>query len=691
MRSLLAALTASVSLLPIQAVAQSGTIRLDEVVVAAETGETGGSTETGAADGSADAAPGDGNGAGEGSVGGTGFAEGTANSTTITQGQLERENPQDLADVFQTDPGVVVGSSIPMSQKLYVQGVEEPNLAVTIDGTRQNNRIFHHSATTLVDPDLLKAVRVDPGVAPADAGPGALGGAIAFETKDVGDLLQPGRMFGGLIGGEYITNGDIFSTNAALYGRYQGFEALAYGKWADGGIRKDGNGNDIVGSGTGLLSGIGKLAYEAPTGDRIEAAFEIVNDDEARPYRSNIGVIVGGRPVPLTRNYEMQRQNFTLTYTDESPGDWWDPKVQIGYSVTDLDIPEDEQRSQGTTGSFNGRAQNTIHGGFGSITFGTDFFIDSTELDYRYYPDRTSDESGDEHAQNVGVYTQARLDWTPRLRTSFGARVDLQHFEGNNGYDITDAGPSLNVTGEYDVTDFLTAYAGASRVWAGFPLTETFILNPNWDYSGDLVPTTSDNLVAGLKANWRGFSAGAKVFQTQIYDARTPDYNVGAFVQRDVRTRGYELTAGYSSHGFDATVGYAYVDADLDGNSADSDLGRYLTTPLGHIVKAAASYTYAPWGLTVGANAEFAFENDDTFDPYFTAPPDPIPGYEVVNAFAEWTPPRYEHITLRVEANNIFDEAYVSRATYGQEYTSQGITPLYEPGRSFTLRATARY
>ncbi|MEQ8371040.1 MAG: TonB-dependent receptor plug domain-containing protein, partial [Alphaproteobacteria bacterium] len=117
-------------------------------------------------------------------VAGSGGPGATADPTTVSIGieTLERLDPQDLQDVFRSTPSVQVGSSLPISQKVYVNGVEETNLAVTIDGSRQKNKLFHHNTTTLIDPDLLKAVRVNPGVAPADAGPGALGGSIAYET-----------------------------------------------------------------------------------------------------------------------------------------------------------------------------------------------------------------------------------------------------------------------------------------------------------------------------------------------------------------------------------------------------------------------------------------------------------------------------------------------------------------------------
>ena len=117
----------------------------------------------------------------------------------LSSDDLARAKPSDLQDVFVSEPTIEVGSPLPVSQKLYVNGVEETQLLVTIDGGRQNNKIFHHNATTLIDPTLLKAVSINPGVAPADIGPGALGGSIEYETKDVADLLDECETFGGFV------------------------------------------------------------------------------------------------------------------------------------------------------------------------------------------------------------------------------------------------------------------------------------------------------------------------------------------------------------------------------------------------------------------------------------------------------------------------------------------------------------
>lgn len=56
---------------------------------------------------------------------------------------------------------------------------------------------------------------------------------------------------------------------AAVYGRTGGFEYLAFEKIAEGGTRTDGDGDEIIGLGTDPVSGLGKIAYAATSGDRV--------------------------------------------------------------------------------------------------------------------------------------------------------------------------------------------------------------------------------------------------------------------------------------------------------------------------------------------------------------------------------------------------------------------------------------
>ncbi|WP_244484238.1 TonB-dependent receptor [Rhizobium sp. Leaf453] len=610
-----------------------------------------------------------------------------AGEIQISAEELEQKNPATIADVFSGEPGISVGSSLPMSQKVYVHGIEETNLAVTIDGSRQNNKVFHHSGTNLIDPGLLKAVGVDAGVAPADAGPGALGGAIAYETKDARDLID-GNGFGGFVTSSYNFNSETVTTGISGYGVQDGIDFLGYFNFGKGNDFSAGNGDTVEGTSTDLLSGIGKLGFEADSGDRFEISHERVHDDAPRPFRANTGFIDGRPPwEPRVRDYKMDRQNTVFTYTDTTPEGWWEPKLVLAYSKTELEVPiylpsgggVPSYTDTGITDSFNGKFENKFSFDIGNVIAGVDFYNDEAELDDPFEP-------ATEKARNFGVYAQARLEPWERTRLSFGARGDTQKFTGTTGEEWNNSGFSSNVSGEYDIVeDLLTAKAGYSHVWAGIPLAENFIMNPNWVYGDGPEPVTSDNYNVGLEANYNDFTIEGSIFQTDIDDARSPRYAALRGIEaHDVRSRGFEIGGGYNWGDGYFKVKYANIDVEIDGAPADSDIGTYLAAPAGEIITLQAVHTFTDYGVTVGADAEIALDYDDV-----AVGSTPFEGYQVFNAFVEYKPPTHQNLTFRADIKNIFDETYSDRATYGQEFGT--VTPLYEQGRAFILTAKATF
>ncbi|XDB00089.1 TonB-dependent receptor [Sulfitobacter sp. LCG007] len=608
----------------------------------------------------------------------------------VTSEGIALSNPADLSELFVAEPTIAVGSSIPMSQKVYVQGIEENNLAISIDGARQNNKVFHHNTTTLIDPALLKSVRIEPGVASADAGPGALGGALAYETKDVADLLAMGDTFGGRYKFEYDSNGDIFSNNVTLYGRQGGFEYLGFLKYAEGNLREDGSGADIIGSGTNVLSGLGKVAYETDSGSRFELSYEQVGDDEARPYRANIGEIVGGRPVPLTRPYDLERRNIVFTYSETDPTALWDPTIRLAYSATELLNDESDttaaQKTFGETTSFSGTLSNRFSLTWGEINAGLDFYDDEARIDYDSLTNPAFDENAREKLRNIGVFTQVRMEPTAATRLSFGARADFQDFTGVDGSEQSESGLSANLSGEVDVTEHLTLSAGYAHVWGGLELAENYIMNPAWIYpGGGLQTVTADSFYVAARYDFGNWAVDGKVFGTQIDDARAASYSDGPGLTTDVESRGFEIGVGTAWENGFFRAGFASIDTELNGRAADSFDGNYLTMPMGDFLTFQVAHRLNN-GVLIGGDAQIAFDYDDTYD-FVTGGRGPeLPGYTVVNTFAEYSPKRMKNLTLRAEINNLFDEDYSSRATYGQEFVGE-VVPLKEPGRSLRLSA----
>lgn len=616
------------------------------------------------------------------------------NDVDVTGEDLARTKPTDLQDVFKGEPTVAVGSSIPTSQKIYVNGVEETNLIVTIDGSRQNNKVFHHAATNIIDPALLKAVKVSPGVATADQGPGALGGGIAFETKDVADLLSEGDNFGGFTALEFNSNGGTVTSGNAIYGRRGGFEYLGYLKYAGGDQFKDGNGTKVVGSKTHLWSGLAKFAVDTADAGRFELSYERLIDDNARPYRANIGAIIGGRPVPATQIYDFDRQNVVLSYSANRSA-MWNPEALVAFSSTDLQTDNTVSVTKGRTQSLNGKLQNTFELSLGDVIAGVDFYRDSTQLDFVY---RGVPQQGKERATNVGAFVQANLTPTDTTLISAGLRADRQEFTGVGDRKFKDTGFSANISGEVEVTSDLTLSAGYSNVWGGVVLAESYLLNPAWQYPAEMKAVSSDNLYLAAEFERDGWSVSGKLFRTKINDARTPSWSVSAPVTdvtlapsktADLKTEGFEVGLGYDwGIGF-VNLAYAKVDTDLNGAPADSYAGNYLTMPLGKIVSVEAGHTFQDLGLTVGTDMQFALKETRVSDAGVNGANREIPGYEVVNIFAEYKPRGMKNLTVRGEINNLFDEAYAARGTYGQEFAS--VEPLLEPGRSFKLMATLNF
>lgn len=607
-----------------------------------------------------------------------------ARRTIITADDLERKNAGDVRRVFAGETGVRVGGSIPMSEKVYVLGVEETNLAVSIDGSRQNNKVFHHNGTTLIDPSYLKVARVDSGVAPADAGPGALAGAIAYETKSARDFLDENGI-GGMVKTSYNTNGGVSTNNAGVYARQDWADVMASATYAKGGKFKDGHGDRVRGSATDMQSGLGKLGLQADSGDRLDISAERVRDSSNRPYRGNIGNL-SGRPAwePKERQYTLERDNLTLSYSDATPTDLWNPKVVLAHSGTTVTLPiytsTTSYPGEGETTSLNGKAENTVTFSAGTVTLGADFYRDRAS-----YQDRTM--AAKEKADNTGLYAQARLNPVDPLHLSFGVRNDWQTFTGSAGQEWSQSGTSPNVSGELDVVPgLLKAKAGYAHVWSGVPLAENFIMNPAWTYATPPRPVQSDNVTAGLELTHSGFTVDWQVFQLKMDDVRDAEFNSArATLTRDVLSQGYEAGVRYGWDGGFARVAYADIDVTIDGKPADSDTGTYIATPMGKVISLAAEHVFRDAGVTIGGDVDIVLDNDKA------APGNlPLKGYEVVNLYAAYQlPGDYSNVSLRADVLNLFDAVYADRATYGQEFST--VTPLYQPGRSFLLTATATF
>lgn len=273
----------------------------------------------------------------------------SATSVYVADAELERATMGDLKDLFSGISSVSVGGAIPVAQKIFVNGIDMLNLAISVDGVSQNNRVFHHASANAFDLGLMKFVRVDPGVAPADAGPNAVAGAVVMETIDVADMLEDGDNFGGKLRLSYDDNGETFGRAVTLGARIGGFEILGYGKIMTGEDYTDGDGDTVTGTAADLQSGLVKLAYEAPSGDRVEFSVQQMRDKAERNFRANFGEGTRGLVV-----YDTERTIASLKYENTNDTGLWDPEFVLGFSETVVNAPLFED-SMGTSNTVNAK------------------------------------------------------------------------------------------------------------------------------------------------------------------------------------------------------------------------------------------------------------------------------------------------------------------------------------------------
>lgn len=609
-----------------------------------------------------------------GNYNGDRFAEAADRNTSIyiSEEAIERaEAGGDLRDLFADESSVTVGGGIPIAQKLYVNGLDMINLNVTIDGTMQNNRAFHHVTANAIDPGLLKVVRVDAGIAAADSGPNAVAGSVAFETKDALDLLKDDKNFGARAMLSAESNGATFTESVSGYGRVGNFDFLGYFKNSMGDDYKTGGGWTIDGTGADYQSLLAKLGYSSDDGGRFEASAQILIDDAKRPSRANFGWLAKDPNVTV---YDTRRESYSFNYFTEAPEGFWDPEVVLGYSASTIKKPV-PYGSNGKSDTLNAKLANTFH--FNDdyrVTVGGDAYHKTSK-----YTDPTSDLS--EEVSNFGLFAQARMEPVERLKLSFGGRFDSQTFKGVNGQELDNSGFSGNASASFEIVEDVTLNAGYSNIFAGVDLSDNYLFG-RYKAAGaysSLKAGRSQNMTAGFEIRKMNFIFSGDVFRTEVDDARHQLANA------DFSSEGFNLGLAYLWQSGQAKVTYSNSKLKRNGRDTDTYNALYVGTPVGETVAFNIRHRFDAYNVTIGGQVDAALDLSNNGQ-YSTKD---FEGYTVASAFLEYEPEQLEGLSLRFDVKNLFDEDYADRSTYGGDFAGTSFRPQSEPGRSFL--ATVRY
>ena len=603
----------------------------------------------------------------------------------LTEEELERANASNIKDVFDGESSINVGGGHDAARKLYVNGIEDTNLNVKIDGVRQVNSAFHHLGTSIIDPGLLKSVRIETGVGAMDVGPGGLGGSVAYETKDARDILEMDESFGGFTRLQFDSNSPSHTEVLTVAGQIDAFEVMAYGSNDGGGLYRDGDGNEVDGSKPNMTNLLGKAAYSTEGGGRFEFQASRLEDEGVRPNRANFGALVNGSP-PTFQSYD--RNSFSLSYKDELPSKMFSPKLVLSYSkashfIDELAFGASRFDLNSETTSINGKLANSFQTGLGIsesgiVTVGLDYYRDEGHGDISGGFGGSIPLVNTETSDNVGLFLQSRLDLSQKWHLALGARYDQQWFEGIDGTKIDVGGPSGTLNLEYDFMPWLTGYGGMGSVFGGIPLGESAIYNfaSQWNYDG-LTNSRSYNYKAGFRGQEGPFSGDFHLYQTEIRGSHDRG-NATRNTTRNLKSRGFNLSGKYQTDAWLARASYSNNTLRSDGVSLASGSASYHGLQMGDLITFEAARSWNELGLTAGLSNELALK-DNTFETGANKT------YLVTNLYAQWYPQDLDNLTLRLDVKNLFDRTYVARATSGVDNSSA--IPFNEPGRSFQVTA----
>ena len=639
---------------------------------------------------------------------------GAATNLSITAEDIEQFQANDLADVFRESPSVSVGGSVGVAQKIFIRGLEDAYLNVTVDGAQQTSTLFHHIGRVTLDPDLLKQIDVQAGAGEATSGPGAIGGSIRFKTKDAQDLLRGDEQFGGRVKASYFSNeGTRYS--GSLYGKLSdSWGLLGYYSTVDRDNFEDGDGNEVLGTAADQDLMFLKASGYIADNQYLSISAEQRDEEGEFSARPNWVVLEGAPLYPS----EAERDTYVANYR-------FDHSALVFLEAT----------AYQTSSSFRGGRfdflsdidtygfdiRNTTDISNHVFTYGIDYRKDEVESGPGVGPVQNAEEGS-----VMGIYAQAHSNITPELLLSYGVRYDDFDFQQQiliddyYGTPVTDEPSGLddnelsfNVGLEYQLTEAWTLGLGYAEAARGKQIGDGFTLD-EYLYDGedvpvvasDVVPETVTNIEASIEYSANNLNARLSAYESTIDDVLFSGYQGNSVFNNigDLESSGVEFNLAYRWDSVDVYFGFSSVDVELmpreDLYSVpynSIDINGYecgvLGNSCGDTWVLGADYTVTA-DISVGFNITMvddinidtlhqALENGWTDSLYSLNKAD----YTLVDIYGEWEVTN--DLRLNLAVTNLFDEAYIDHSSVGDysEVFPSVIGPQ-EAGRDIRLSVT---
>ncbi|TEW47266.1 TonB-dependent siderophore receptor [Psychromonas algicola] len=619
----------------------------------------------------------------------------SSSSESIGTDDLAIKQADHMSDLLRDIPGVDVGGTHSLNQRINIRGFDETDIDIRLDGASQHANMFHHIGNLTLNPDILKSADIQ--VGNNSVAQNGLAGAVYFETKDGKDLLNLDEKFGVRLHAGYATNASQQGSVTAYGQLTEQVDTMLYSNYVSNGNTTDGAGTENFGAEGDIKNTMVKVGFDLSPIHRFEFAYDFYHDEGDYSARPDMNGEASEYFTDVLLPTVYDRNTITLNYelnTEKHSG-----KVSL-YS-TETEIERDETET-GWTGRDSVNTATNNNTGL-NATFQSELSVANLNNQLTYgldYINQTSSSAYDgidymeESTKSTGIFIENKIYITDALSITTGLRYDdYRRYAETSKTDYNDVTWSLG--SDWKINNNWSIFANTRSLFKGPELIETFVQDQYTAYlADDIKAETGMNTQVGFSYNELSgahrYGVNFTVFKTDIDDyiveTYASDYSYLTIENSgDVETKGFELSSTYSYEQFSGKLAYAKSDSEYSDSGLAVNDGDNVSTDMGDSIALTVNYYLDSIDTLFGWNSTFVLEEDNVLDGASNKA-----AYNVHNFYAQWLPADMEALSVTFGIDNIFDEEYVSHAS--RTGLARGITTDdYEPGRNVKLSVAYQF
>ena len=619
-----------------------------------------------------------------------------SSSLNLGENAIETKQADHLSDLLRDLPGVEVGGSHSINNRINMRGLQDEDLSITLDGAKiQNVNMFHHIGNLLINPDILKKADIQVGTNSVVSG--SLGGSIAFETKDGKDMLDKGKDFGARVSSTYNSN-DSLGGSITGYGKVSNdVDFLVYHNYLNKNNWKDGEGKKSFGSDGNIQNTLTKLGYNLNDVQRVSISYDTLTDEGDYFPRPDMGSNANAALTGAGKTFDTEYTRETITLKHElNLGD----KLVLDTTVysNENELERDENwvggarsprpdfigtlKGEVKTVGLNTKAQSNMDvlTTLNTFTYGLTYDEQTSKVSWN-----GAKYGKDEEAKETATFVEDAIDFNNGLVITPGVRYTNYKLDSSYG-DINDNEFTYGLAGEYALSETVTLQASGTTLYKGVPMVDVLASDRTvMTESGDLKAETGLNKEVGftymndnvLNADKVGFSF--KYFRTDIkdviqaWDGNTPII----FNNGDLELKGFEASFKFIKGDVSTLIALSKSDTEFSATQRASNYEQ------GDKVTVGVDYKITPL-VDVSWNSIFVKGSGDGVDSLEKT------GYGVHDASIKYIPEINKNLSVIAGIDNIFDKEYIAH-TSRNDYSRGIFLGDYEPGRSYKVTLAYKF